>query len=99
MLARALPFKIIRKHSDNRFQIEALLFGTAGMLEEGLFKEAICDKYYQDLFLIRNVKDNWIKLENQASVKKKFKTGSVSTKSVLDDEIWDDNPTRFIKNV
>jgi len=49
MLARALPFKIIRKHSDNRFQIEALLFGTAGMLEEGLFKEAICDKYYQDL--------------------------------------------------
>jgi hypothetical protein len=49
MLANNLPFKIIRKHSDSRFQIEALLFGTAGMLEEGLFKEALSDKYYKDL--------------------------------------------------
>ena len=49
MLATALPFRIIRKHADNRFQIEALLFGTAGMLEEGLFKEALSDKYYRDL--------------------------------------------------
>jgi hypothetical protein len=49
MLAMALPFRIIRKHADNRFQIEALLFGTAGMLEEGLFKDAIADKYYCDL--------------------------------------------------
>jgi len=49
MLANALPFKIIRKHSDNRFQIEALFFGTAGMLEEGLFKEALSEKYYKDL--------------------------------------------------
>ena len=49
MLATALPFRIIRKHADNRFQIEALLFGTAGMLEEGLFKDALADKYYCDL--------------------------------------------------
>jgi len=49
MLATSLPFKTIRKHSDNRFQIEALLFGTAGMLEEGLFKDALTDKYYKDL--------------------------------------------------
>ena len=49
MLAAALPFKIIRKHSDNRLQVEALLFGTAGMLEEGLFKDAIKDTYYVDL--------------------------------------------------
>ena len=49
MLASALPFRIIRKHADNRFQIEAMLFGTAGMLEEGLFKEAVSDKYYRDL--------------------------------------------------
>ena len=49
MLASALPFRIIRKHADNRFQIEALLFGTSGMLEEGLFKEALSDKYYMDL--------------------------------------------------
>jgi hypothetical protein len=59
MLATALPFRIIRKHSDNSFQIEALLYGTAGMLEEGLFKEAINDKYYTDLikeFKILSVK-------------------------------------------
>jgi hypothetical protein len=49
MLAAALPFRIIRKHADNRFQIEALLFGTAGMLEEGLFKDALADKYYCNL--------------------------------------------------
>jgi len=54
MLATALPFKIIRKHADNRFQIEALLFGTAGMLEEGLFKEALHDDYY--IKLIREFK-------------------------------------------
>jgi hypothetical protein len=49
MLATALPFRVIRKHADNRFQIEALLFGMAGMLEEGLFKEALSDEYYRNL--------------------------------------------------
>ncbi|MBN2665329.1 MAG: DUF2851 family protein [Bacteroidales bacterium] len=49
MLATALPFRIIRKHADNRLQIEALLFGSAGMLEEGLFKNALSDKYYTGL--------------------------------------------------
>ncbi len=49
MLASSLPFRIIRKHTDNRFQVEALLFGTAGMLDEGLFKEALNDDYYADL--------------------------------------------------
>jgi hypothetical protein len=49
MLATALPFRIIRKHSDNLFQIEALLFGTAGFLETGLFKEALSDEYYRNL--------------------------------------------------
>ena len=49
MLATALPFKIIRKHADNRFQIESLLFGTAGMLDEGLFKEAVADDYFREL--------------------------------------------------
>ncbi len=49
MLAAALPFRIIRKHADNRFQIEALLFGTAGMLDEGLFRDALDDSYYKDL--------------------------------------------------
>jgi hypothetical protein len=54
MLANTLPFRIIRKHSDNLFQIEALLFGTAGMLEQGLFREAISDEYY--IRLIREFK-------------------------------------------
>jgi len=49
VLATALPFRIIRKHSDNIFQIEALLFGTAGLLETGLFKEALSDTYYLNL--------------------------------------------------
>lgn len=49
MLAGSLPFKLIRKHADNRFQIEALLFGTAGLLDEGLFREALADNYYRDL--------------------------------------------------
>lgn len=59
MLAASLSFKIIRKHIDNRFQIEALLFGTAGMLDEGLFKNAINDEYYRGLireFKILSVK-------------------------------------------
>jgi len=54
MLAAALPFRIIRKHSDDLFRIEALLFGTAGMLDEGLFREAVNDNYY--LALIREYK-------------------------------------------
>ena len=49
MLARAVPFRIIRKHSDNRLQIEALLYGTSGLLEEGLFREALRDEYYKEL--------------------------------------------------
>ncbi|WP_417601719.1 DUF2851 family protein [Owenweeksia hongkongensis] len=42
MLARALPQSILAKHKDNLFQLEALLFGTAGMLmdsEEDYAKE------------------------------------------------------------
>ena len=49
MLAMALPFRIIRKHADDRFQIESLLYGTSGMLQEGLFREAVTDQYYNDL--------------------------------------------------
>ena len=46
MLASRLPLKIIRKHSDNLLQVEALLFGTAGFLDEALFREAVNDEYY-----------------------------------------------------
>jgi hypothetical protein len=48
-LARTLPFRLILRHSDNRFQVEALLFGAAGLLEEEIFKEAISDEYYREL--------------------------------------------------
>ncbi|MBS4059733.1 MAG: DUF2851 family protein [Bacteroidetes bacterium] len=32
-LARNLPFQILLRHSDQLFQLEAILFGTAGLLE------------------------------------------------------------------
>ena len=48
-LARSLPLNILKKHADNRFQIESLLYGTAGLLDEGLFKDALNDSYYTDL--------------------------------------------------
>lgn len=47
MLASALPLRIIRKHSDNLLQVEALLFGTSGLLDKGLFREAVKDDYYK----------------------------------------------------
>jgi Protein of unknown function (DUF2851) len=49
MLASAIPFRIIRKHADKRFQVESLLFGTAGLLDEGMFKEALDDDYYASM--------------------------------------------------
>ena len=33
-LAQKVPFKVLAKHSDNLYQLEALLFGQAGFLEE-----------------------------------------------------------------
>lgn len=55
MLARGLPLKFIHRHSDNPFQIEALVFGQAGMLDPS---SRIFDDYYQQLcreyfFLVR----------------------------------------------
>lgn len=43
-LARQLPIQILLKHTQNLFQLEALLFGCAGLLEQP-FKE----KYLQQL--------------------------------------------------
>jgi len=34
MLSRALPLHVAEKHRDNLFQLEALFFGTAGLLNE-----------------------------------------------------------------
>lgn len=41
-LARLLPYKVLRKHSDKLLHVEALLFGQAGFLEEDLE-----DDYYR----------------------------------------------------
>lgn len=46
MLARSLPLNVLAKHSDDIFQIEALLFGQAGMLDTSIH---IFDEYYQRL--------------------------------------------------
>ncbi len=45
-LANTVPLKYIRRHSDNLFQIEAILFGQAGMLDPSQFPY---DPYYQQL--------------------------------------------------
>jgi hypothetical protein len=39
LLARSTPLKILNKHKDNIFQVEAILFGQAGMLEEDFADE------------------------------------------------------------
>ncbi|MBK9338962.1 MAG: DUF2851 family protein [Lewinellaceae bacterium] len=38
-LARALPLRLLAKHQNSLFQMEALLFGQAGLLEEALEEE------------------------------------------------------------
>jgi len=44
LLARSLPLKILAKHKHDPFQVEALLFGQAGLL-----KRNQGDKYYKSL--------------------------------------------------
>jgi len=44
LLAKTLPYKILKKHADSHLQVTALIFGQAGMLEE-----EIEDLYYQSL--------------------------------------------------
>jgi len=42
LLAKAVPMHILTKHKSNLFQLEALLFGTSGLLNE----ELIGDEYF-----------------------------------------------------
>jgi hypothetical protein len=49
MLANALTLKIIWKHANDLLSVEALLYGTAGMLDVDLFREAIDDDYFLNL--------------------------------------------------
>lgn len=39
-LALSLPFKFLRRHGDSLFQVEALLFGQAGLLDESVSKDS-----------------------------------------------------------
>lgn len=45
MLAKSLPLRYLAKHKDNLLQLEAMLFGQAGMLQD----EAGNEPYYQQL--------------------------------------------------
>ena len=44
MLARSLPLRFLLRHSDNLFQLEAMMFGQAGLLDPS---QRIFDEYYQ----------------------------------------------------
>lgn len=46
MMAKSIPLKILHHHSDNLFQLEALLFGQAAMLDATMH---IFDEYFQGL--------------------------------------------------
>jgi hypothetical protein len=45
MLAKAIPMNILAKHKNNLFQLESLLFGASGLLNEELFG----DEYFLEL--------------------------------------------------
>ena len=47
--AKNLPLKVIGKHRDNAFQIEALFYGQAGLLDENLIKEERRDAHFERL--------------------------------------------------
>ena len=47
--AKNLPMKVIGKHRDNAFQIEALFYGQAGLLDENLIKEERRDAHFERL--------------------------------------------------
>ena len=46
LLAKSVPLRILHHHSDNLFQLEALMFGEAAMLDPTLH---IFDEYFQGL--------------------------------------------------
>ena len=45
-LARHTPLRLMQKHADSLFQVEAILFGQAGLLEDS---SLTTDSYYQQL--------------------------------------------------
>lgn len=55
-LARKLPQRILAKHKNSLFQIEALLFGQAGMLEDNL-EDVYCKQLKQEYVFLRGKYD------------------------------------------
>ncbi len=53
MLAKSLPIKYINKHKNNLYQIEALLFGQAGMLDQN-FEEEYPKKLKNEYYFLKN---------------------------------------------
>ncbi|MEM9823929.1 MAG: DUF2851 family protein [Bacteroidota bacterium] len=65
LLARSLPLSILRKHKNQLFQIEALLFGQAGLLNQD-FEESYPKKlkkeylFLQQKYRLKNgLKESW----------------------------------------
>ena len=56
LLAKSLPFRIIGKHRNDLFQIEALLFGQAGMLFED-FKDPYPQNLKREYMFLRRMYD------------------------------------------
>jgi hypothetical protein len=52
-LAQSIPYKVIRRHQHNIFDLEALLFGQAGMLEQE-FKEEYPIRLQQEYNYLRH---------------------------------------------
>ncbi|MCX6268615.1 MAG: DUF2851 family protein [Bacteroidetes bacterium] len=53
LLAKSLPIKIVRQHSGSIFQMEALLFGQAGMLDRE-FTDSYPKKLQQEYHFLRS---------------------------------------------
>ena len=47
--AKSLPLKVVGKHRDDAFQVEALFYGQAGLLDENLVKEDRRDAHFERL--------------------------------------------------
>lgn len=51
LLAQELPFKLLLRHADNLLQVEALLFGMSGWLDEQLENKAMRERQNEFEFL------------------------------------------------
>ena len=47
--AKSLPLQVVGKHRDDAFQVEALFYGQAGLLDENLTKEERRDAHFERL--------------------------------------------------